>query len=118
MIAVKATREGLKGQKTSSGYVIDGFVPFVALPSCAALLKVIRISNPANGMQVLAMVLDVGPWNEHDDAYVFNGQRPAAESGTDTRGRQTNGAGIDLGERVWNALGMTDNTDVEWEFVT
>jgi hypothetical protein len=33
------------------------------------------------------------------------------------RGRTTNGAGIDLGEYVWKALGMTDNTEVQWEFL-
>jgi hypothetical protein len=66
---------------------------------------------------VLACVLDVGPWNEHDDDYVFGGQRPAAERGTDTRGRLTNGAGIDLSEAVWRALGMLDNATVSWEFV-
>ncbi len=119
MIQVKATREGLLGGKTASGYVVDTVVPFVALPSFAALHQFVRVKNPANGKSAMAIVLDVGPWNEHDDNYVFsNGLvRPAAESGTDTRGRTTNGAGIDLGERIWKALGMTDNTDVQWEFV-
>ena len=41
--------------------------------------------------------------------YVFRGARPQAESGTDSTGRPTNGAGIDLGERVWSQLGMLDN---------
>ncbi len=63
------------------------------------------------------MCLDVGPWNEHDDAYVWQGQRPAAERGIDTRGRTTNGAGIDLSEAVWRRLDLADNTDVEWSFV-
>jgi hypothetical protein len=31
--------------------------------------------------------------------------------------RHTNGAGIDLGERVWDLLGMRDNAEVEWEFI-
>ena len=114
---VKATREGLVGRTTASGYVIDPIVPFVALPSINALHRFVRVTNPANGRTVIAIVLDVGPWNERDDKYVFDGARPAAESGVDSRGRVTNGAGIDLGERVWHALGMTDNTDIEWEFV-
>ena len=118
---VKATREGLPGQKTASGWVINKSVPFVALPSHAALRLWITVTNPAivdDGVprSVKALVLDVGPWNENDDAYVFGGARPQAESGTDLFGRKTNGAGIDLGEAVWNALGMTDNTDVIWEF--
>ncbi len=92
-------------------------VPFVALPSVKALGKFVRLTNPANHKTALACVLDVGPWNETDDAYVLNGQRPQAETGTDTRGRSTNGAGIDLGERIWHALGMTDNSDIQWEFI-
>jgi len=117
MISVKATREGLVGRPTSSGYVIDGVVSFVALPSTKALHRFVSILNPKNGRQTFAQVLDVGPWNEHDDAYVFSGARPQAESGTDTFGRPTNGAGIDLGGRVWNDLGMLDNGLVEWEFL-
>ena len=114
---VKATREGLVGGTTASGYVVDTVVPFVALPSTRALHRVVRVTNPANGRAAIAIVLDVGPWNVHDDAYVFHGQRPQAESGTDTRGRQTNGAGIDLGERIWRVLGLTDNAAIEWTFV-
>lgn len=115
---VKATREGLVGHKTSSGYVIDKVVPFVALPSKKALGSFVRVTNPASGASTLAVVLDVGPWNTHDDDYVFAGSRPAAEANQSVSGKGTNSAGIDLGERVWNALGMTDNTDVDWEFVT
>lgn len=117
MITVKATREGLVGGNTSSGYVIDRVVPFVALPSTRALGHFVRVQNPLNGTSCLAIVLDVGPWNEHDDDYVFNGARPSAELGLDIRGRTTNGAGIDLGEKVWNELGMIDNGEVSWEFL-
>ena len=113
---VKATREGLLGQRTASGYVIDAIVPFVALPSTRALGQFVRVINPANQRMTLAIVLDVGPWNEHDDYWV-DGSRPAAESGISKSGEGTNGAGIDLGEAVWHRLGMLDNTDVEWEFV-
>ncbi len=73
------------------------------------------------GLAIQARVLDVGPHYAHDNAYVFadTDVRPRAEAGgTDDYGREiTNGAGIDLGERVWRALGMMDNTDVEWSFV-
>lgn len=115
--AVKATREGLVGSKTSSGYIIDTHVPFVALPHVQALFKAVRVKNPINGMSIIAMVLDVGPWNIHDESYVFGTARPQSENGTDLYGRKTNGAGIDLGEYVWNHLGMKDNSNVEWEFV-
>lgn len=116
MITVKATREGLVGSRTSTGYIVDTWVPFVALPSAAALRQWVRVTNPRTGRSIRAIVLDVGPWNENDNAYVFAGERPAAESGKDTRGRITNGAGIDLGEAVWHALGMADNGLVSWEF--
>lgn len=117
MIRVKATREGLEGKTTASGYVIDPHVPFVALPSRAALHRAVRVRNPINGAIVEALVLDTGPFNEHDDEYVFRGARPQAESGLSVSGAGTNGAGIDLGGYVWHALGMRDNTEVEWEFV-
>lgn len=114
---VKATREGLVGGRTASGYVVDRVVPFVALPSVRALGRFVRVRNCLNDRVCFAVVLDVGPWNEYDDAYVFDGVRPGAESGVDTRGRATNKAGIDLGERVWGTLGMEGNTCVDWAFL-
>lgn len=118
MMTVHATREGLVGQRTASGYVIDLVVPFVALPSTRALQRFVRVTNPLTAISAIAIVLDVGPWNETDDAYVFHGARPAAESGVDTRGRVTNHAGIDLGERLWRVLGMSDNGPIAWEFIS
>jgi hypothetical protein len=117
-MTVKATREGLQGQRTSTGYIIDRKMPFVALPSTRALYKFVRLVNPANGKACHAVVLDVGPWNVADDAYVFDGCRPAAERGISVSGKGTNGAGIDLSEAVWNALAMTDNANVNWEFLS
>lgn len=116
---VKATREGLIGHITSSGYVIDEHVPFVALPStqAVAMRLCVKVTNPLNGRSIKAIVLDAGPWNVNDHAYVFDGARPQAESGTDLYGRHTNGAGIDLGEFVWKFLGMADNGLVDWEAV-
>jgi hypothetical protein len=117
MMTVKATRQGQIGGLTASGYRVDRFVPFVALPSYRALWRMVRVRHGKDGPWIYAIVLDVGPWNEHDDGYVFSGARPAAESGTDTRGRRTNGAGIDLGEHVWHSLGMIDNDQVQWDFI-
>lgn len=117
MMTVKATREGLVGQETASGYVIDRVIAFVALPSRRALGRFVRVTNPHNGRTCLAQVVDVGPFNTHDDDYVLHGARPAAERGASVSGHGTNGAGIDLSEAVWAALGMTDNTDVTWEFI-
>ena len=118
---VKATREGLVGQLTSSGYKIDTAVSFVALPSRRALFRHIRIVNPANGNSAIAQVLDVGPHSTDDDSYVFGGSRPLAEQGVSiANGHKSparNEAGIDLGERVWKELGMLDNTPVDWVFI-
>ena len=118
MKTVKCTREGLLGATTASGYRIDDVAPFVALPSTKALGMFVRLRNPANNKSAMAVVLDVGPWNTHDDEYVFGPNQPQAESGTDSHGRPTNRAGIDLGGKIWTELGMLDNTDVQWEFVT
>lgn len=119
MIRVFATREGRVGYPTAfHRWPVSRLVPFVALPSVKALGKAVLIRNELNQKTVEALVLDVGPWNEHDDDYVFGSTRPAAESGVDTRGRVTNKAGIDLGEYVWHALGMTTNGPVSWCFAT
>jgi len=112
MIRVKATREGLEGHLTATGFVIDPVVPFVALPCECAKFRFLKILNPLNGRGCYAVVLDVGPWNTDDLAYVACGARPLAELQP-----HTNGAGIDLGEKVWSLLGMEDNTEVEWEFL-
>ena len=117
MALVKATREGLEGKRTALGWIVSDLVSFVALPSVRALSQHVRVRNTANDRCVIAEVLDVGRWNEHDDNYVFGAARPQAESGTDSFGRATNGAGIDLGQKVWLRLGMTDNGLVDWEFV-
>lgn len=129
MISVKATREGLVGGHTASGYTIDTIVRFCALPTPHALGKDVRVVNPLNGKRCIAQVLDVGPWNIKDDAYVFQPVtmglttvssavvRPQSETGTDLYGRKTNKAGIDLSESVWRALDMKDNGMVSWEFI-
>jgi hypothetical protein len=123
MPIVLSTREGLVGDKTASGYVIDTIVSFAALPSTKALHKWVSIQNLANGIVTIAQILDVGPWNTNDENYVFGDQRPLSESGQhiDSTGKivqgETNGSGIDLGERVWKDLGMTDNGQVSWNFI-
>lgn len=109
---VKATNEGLIGKTTASGFVIDEIVPFVALPAEAALGRLVAIVNSLTGAKCYAFVLDVGPWFTDDTNYVFSGGRPRSESTP-----STNGAGIDLGYKVWALLGMKDNTEVDWWFV-
>jgi len=117
-MTVKATREGLVGHPTASGWIIDAETFFVALPAHRALGRMVRVTNPANGKSCQAEVKDVGPWNTADELYVFHGERPAAELGHSVSGHGTNGAGIDLGEAVWKALGLRDNANVAWEFLS
>lgn len=120
MMRVKCTREGLVGGTTASGYIIQPLSWFCALPSVKALRRVVRICaevGPPGKMGTLTLtvpVADVGPWEEHDDAYVFGNARPMAESGIDTRGRTTNGSGIDLSNLVFETLG--NPTFVYWDF--
>lgn len=116
MPIVKATREGLVGRRTATNAIVDIMVPFVALPCVAALHQWIDVRSLVTGATCRAIVLDVGPWNTQDAAYVYGSARPQAENGIDKTGRVTNGAGIDLGEYVWQALQLRDNSLVEWEF--
>lgn len=117
---IKATREGLVGKETSTGWKINNNVPFVALPSLAARYERVVIFFPDTGKFTVARVLDTGPWNVDDDEYVYGAARPQAESGKDKQGRTTNGAGIDLGEKVIQNLGIAstnDNVIVDWWFL-
>lgn len=71
---------------------------------------------------VVCPIIDKGPWNTNDP-YWLRGARPQAETGTDTSGRKTNKAGIDLTPATMDALGVpgkhgTRSTFVDWEFVT
>lgn len=112
---IKATREGRLGRTTASAFHIDGVVPFVALPDWHALHRFVRLRYQQQS--VLAIVLDVGPWNIDDAEYVFGGARPQAESGIDKSGRVTNHAGIDLSEYIWHQLHLADNVLLDWEFI-
>ncbi|MCL4515067.1 MAG: hypothetical protein M1379_05715 [Firmicutes bacterium] len=62
-------------------------------------------------------VWDVGPWNENDP-YWEKGTRPLAEEGISKSMKGTNGAGMDLSDALFEALGMKDNDWVRWRFVT
>lgn len=68
------------------------------------------------GRSVDCDVVDVGPWNI-DDPYWLSGARPQAEGGTDTRGRTTNHAGIDLTPAADAAIGLNGKGVVDWEII-
>ena len=111
---VFATREGLTGRRLACGQIIKPGALFVALPHPAALRKDVELRYGARTMVV--PVLDVGPWNVDDD-YWATGRRPAAERGSGSYRRPTNQAGIDLSDATFAALGLRDNTTLEWRFV-
>lgn len=75
----------------------------------------VRLSN-AQGTSIDAEIVDVGPWNTRDP-YWQTGARPQAETGTDTRGRHTNKAGIDLTFAAAKALGVDGKGLVNWQFI-
>lgn len=111
---VFATREGLTGQRTASGRIIEADARFVALPHPRALHRSVEIRY--RGRVVVVPVMDVGPWNTHD-AYWESGSRPASEAGRGTFRKPTNRSGIDLSDATFADLGMRDNDVVEWRFV-
>jgi N-acetylmuramoyl-L-alanine amidase len=76
----------------------------------------VKVHNRQTGRSATATIEDVGPWNT-DDPYWENGTRPQAEEGTDTQGRETNGAGIDLSPALAQAVGVDGMGTVDWEFV-
>jgi hypothetical protein len=76
----------------------------------------VRVFNRQSGVDLVAEIWDVGPWNT-DDPYWEKGTRPQAETGTDMTGRKTNGAGIDLSPALAAALAIDGMGIVDWDFV-
>jgi hypothetical protein len=130
---IYATREGLVGNQTANGHVIQSRDHFVALPSRTVLdcngcsTYTVTLQNPANGLSVTEKIYDVGPWNTKDNYW----HTPRAEftslalglpeaqaayqngfnGGNDEFGRAVaNPAGIDLADGTfWDSLGMVGN---------
>ena len=117
---VLASREGLEGHGTSVGLVIRKDALFVALPSVMALWKTVVIRYGAQ--IVIAPVLDVGPWNEEDNQYVFGSDNPLAAVGVGKYRNPTNEAGIDLSDGITNLLDTSKKEwglrYVEWSFIS
>lgn len=124
---VTASREGRIGELTASGQVMRLSTIGVALPSTRALRKKIAVTY--GGQTVETSVIDVGPWFEHDDGYVFGARRPAAELGMipdsetnpGTMRQARNSAGIDLSDGLIQLLGESPAgwglRSVSWRFV-
>jgi N-acetylmuramoyl-L-alanine amidase len=68
-------------------------------------------------------VVDVGPWNTNDPAYVIDGERPMAEEQYENRTTAQNGmiptndAGIDLTPAAARLLGISGKGKVSWRYV-
>lgn len=76
----------------------------------------VKVTSRSNGTALVAEIADVGPWNINDPYWTKTDGRPQAESGTDTRGRKTNGAGIDLSPAAAKALDINGKGLVDWSF--
>jgi hypothetical protein len=108
-------------QSAYTGKEINSSAPGAALPYHFPTPPVIRVF--LHGKTVDCPIVDVGPWNTHDAYWDHPGARPQAESGTDTTGRHTNHAGLDLTPGAWSELGKTGDLDavtdvVSWDFVS
>lgn len=135
---VFAHREGLVGQTTANGHVIQENDRFVALPcSCALSSKdgyEFQVKIEYKGRTASAPVWDVGPWNTDDNYWdppqkrkwqgIPQGVPQAAAAyyneyngGQDGRGREVRSpAGIDIADGTfWHDLGMTES---DWVTVT
>lgn len=100
-----------------SGKRLDDTQLYVALPSrFEGSRPAVKVTNVKTGKFSLASIEDVGPWNT-EDAYWEKNARPQAESGHDTRGRQTNHAGIDLSPALARAIGIDGMGYVDWKFL-
>ena len=116
---VEATREGLEGKQTAVGLTIRRHSIFVALPSVKALFKTVLLVYDEK--PYLVPVLDVGPWNEADDKYVFGDLHPLAEHGIGKYRKPTNKAGIDLSDGLIRTMGINPKEwgirTVKWRFI-
>ncbi|HEX9743854.1 MAG TPA: hypothetical protein VGB30_00350 [bacterium] len=80
------------------------------------LFRVLEIKvSGTDGPVVEAYVGDVGPWNQTDPYWATN-SRPDAEDGVDSRGRHTNGAGIDISWALAQELGCTGLLEIDWRW--
>lgn len=76
---LRVTRQGMIGGRTANGHRIKAQDMFVSLPSWSVLSSregneyMVRLS--ANGKSVVVPVMDVGPWNRHDNFWSTERER-------------------------------------------
>jgi N-acetylmuramoyl-L-alanine amidase len=100
---------------------------YVALPGRIDEQPRVTVRNKKTGKTCTGRLKDIGPWCTND-YYWDKGTRPAAEtsynehsplpdwSGTHAGEVAGNPAGIDLSPAMFKALGMTDNSEIDWAF--
>jgi hypothetical protein len=133
-----ATREGLVGNRTANGHIVQPRDRFVALPSPSVLSPAgsnqyqVRITY--KGRSAIAPVWDVGPWNIQDDYWSPNRRYsdlpvglPMAQAAYEqgyNGGRDEFGRfiglpnGIDIADGTfWDDLGMVDSDWVQVSFL-
>ena len=72
--------------------------------------------------EVTTSIIDVGPWNINDPAYVNDGARPMVEKQYQLKLEAQNGqvptndAAIDLTEPIAAAVGISGKGKVKWRF--
>jgi hypothetical protein len=120
---VRAVRIKQSNKRSQGTWHRNDHVPWVQLPSEAAVRQLVAVSNPQiidpaseQPMIRLAIVLEVGPYFIDDDAYVFSGKRPRAETDYFKACGDFSAHGIGIGERVWTELQMVDGGLVDWDF--
>lgn len=117
---VKATREGLVGKQTATGFRIKEDSVFVALPHRSALKREVEVKY--GDTTVKCKVRDIGPHSIYDD-YWNEDRRPLAEKGIRLPkkwGEAKNDAGIDLSDGLWDKFGIKRGVgivEVQWRFV-
>lgn len=138
-VRVYAYREGLVGQTTANGHVIQPNDRFVALPCFCVLSSKggseFQVKIDYKGKNAVAPVWDVGPWNVGDNYWDPPAERawqglpqgmPQAQAanldgyngGKDGWGRTiTSPGGIDIGDGTFADLGMTGSDWVEVTFL-
>lgn len=104
------------GEQSAYGGAIDDNKPGVALPFRFSETPRPRVRVTKGSASVDCDIVDVGPWNINDP-YWQTSKRPEAESGTDSRGRKTNRAGIDLTVAAAKAIQLDGKGLCDWEFI-
>lgn len=118
---VTASREGLVGETTASGFVIKKDSVFVALPHRKSLGEWVAVRY--KDLVMVCKVKDVGPHSIYDDYWNHSERGPLAEQGVRVPkrwGKAKNKAGIDLSDGLWDWFGIKRGVglvNVKWKFI-